>query len=151
AELIREISPLFHADKIKAPLIVFQGANDIRCKKPEADQIVRALRAKGIDVPILAGIIPVTGFAHTKRICDLCDAGIPAELERAMLATEGDPEAEFNLGVAYAAQQSAELVAMGAPGIHFYALNKAPATRAVLGALRAARPWRGARGQTPRA
>ena len=112
---------------------------------------VDAARAKGIDVPILAGIIPVTGFAHTKRICDLCDAGIPAELERAMLATEGDPEAEFNLGVAYAAQQSAELVAMGAPGIHFYALNKAPATRAVLGALRAARPWRGARGQTPRA
>ena len=111
---------------------------------------VDAARAKGIDVPILAGIIPVTGYAHTKRICDLCDAGIPAELERAMLATEGDPEAEFNLGVAYAAQQSAELVAMGAPGIHFYALNKAPATRAVLGALRAAQPWRGARGQTPR-
>ena len=53
---------------------------------------------------------------------------------------EGDPEAEFNLGVAYAAQQSAELLAGGAPGIHFYALNRAPATRAVLGALRAAQP-----------
>ena len=109
---------------------------------------VDAARAKGITVPILAGVIPVTGFAHTRRICDLCDAGIPPELERAMIAADGDPEAEFNLGVAYAAQQSAELVAMGAPGIHFYALNKAPATRAVLGALRAAQPWRGARGQT---
>ncbi|MBK5111759.1 MAG: methylenetetrahydrofolate reductase [NAD(P)H] [Thermoleophilia bacterium] len=111
---------------------------------------VDAARARGITVPILAGIIPVTGYAHTKRICDLCDASIPAELEQAMLAAEGDPEAEFNLGVAYAAQQSAELVAMGAPGIHFYALNKAPATRAVLGALRAAQPWRGARGRTTR-
>ena len=40
-----------------------------------------------------------------------------------------------------AAQQSAELLAAGAPGIQFYALNKAPATKAVLGALRAARPW----------
>ena len=109
---------------------------------------VDAARAKGIDVPILAGIIPVTGYAHTKRICDLCDASIPAELETAMLAAEGDPEAEFNLGVAYAAQQSAELLAAGAPGIHFYALNKAPATRAVLGALRAAQPWRGSRGQS---
>lgn len=109
---------------------------------------VDAARAKGIEVPILAGIIPVTGFAHTKRICDLCDASIPSELEAAMLAAEGDPEAEFNLGVAYAAQQSAELLAAGAPGIHFYALNKAPATRAVLGALRAAQPWRGARGQS---
>ncbi|HNF84308.1 MAG TPA: methylenetetrahydrofolate reductase, partial [Solirubrobacterales bacterium] len=73
---------------------------------------------------------------------------IPVELEAAMLAAEGDSEAEFNLGVAYAAQQSAELLAAGAPGIHFYALNKAPATRAVLGALRAAQPWRGARGQS---
>ncbi|MBN8866080.1 MAG: methylenetetrahydrofolate reductase [NAD(P)H] [Solirubrobacterales bacterium] len=108
---------------------------------------VDAARAKGIGVPILAGIIPVTGYAHTKRICDLCDATIPAELESAMLAAEGDPEAEFNLGVAYAAQQCAELLAAGAPGIHFYALNKAPATRAILGALRAAQPWRGARGQ----
>jgi methylenetetrahydrofolate reductase (NADPH) len=109
---------------------------------------VDAARAKGIEVPILAGIIPVTGYAHTKRICGLCDASIPVELEAAMLAAEGDPEAEFNLGVAYAAQQSAELLAAGVPGIHFYALNKAPATRAVLGALRAAQPWRGARGQS---
>ncbi len=109
---------------------------------------VDAARQKGIDVPILAGIIPVTGYAHTKRICDLCDATIPSDLETAMLSAEGDQEAEFNLGVAYAAQQSAELLAAGAPGIHFYALNKAPATRAVLGALRAAQPWRGARGQS---
>lgn len=109
---------------------------------------VDAARAKGIEVPILAGIIPVTGYEHTKRICSLCDASIPVDLEAAMLAAEGDQEAEFNLGVAYAAQQSAELLAAGAPGIHFYALNKAPATRAVLGALRAAQPWRGARGQS---
>lgn len=112
---------------------------------------VDAARAKGIEVPILAGIIPVTGYAHTKRICDLCDATIPAHLEEAMLAAEGDSEAEFNLGVAYAAQQSAELLAAGVPGIHFYALNKAPATRAILGALRAAQPWRGARGQSVQA
>lgn len=110
-------------------------------------KFVDAAREKGIDVPILAGIIPVTGYAHTKRICDLCDATIPAHLEQAMLAAEGDAEAEFNLGVAYAAQQCAELLAAGAPGIHFYALNKAPATRAVLGALRAARPWLDARGE----
>lgn len=114
-------------------------------------EFVEAARAKGIDVPIIAGVIPVTGYAHTKRICDLCDATIPVDLEAAMLAVEGDPEAEFNLGVAYAAQQSAELLAAGVPGIHFYALNQAPATRAVLGALRAAQPWRGARGQSLKA
>jgi methylenetetrahydrofolate reductase (NADH) len=102
---------------------------------------VKSARKVGIDVPILAGIIPVAGFEQTKRICDLCDASIPARLEAAFQAAEGDERAEFELGVAYAAQQCAELLIAGAPGIHFYALNRAPATRAVLGALRAARPW----------
>ena len=86
-------------------------------------------------------MIPVASFAQTKRICDLCDASIPERLEAAMLAAGGDAEAEFELGVAFAAQQCAELLIAGVPGIHFYALNRAPATRAVLGALRASRPW----------
>ena len=102
---------------------------------------VAAAREKGIEVPILAGVIPVASFAQTKRICDLCDASIPAPLEAAFRAADGDERAEFELGVAYAAQQCAELLVAGVPGIHFYALNRAPATRAVLGALRAARPW----------
>jgi methylenetetrahydrofolate reductase (NADPH) len=92
-------------------------------------------------VPILAGVIPVAGFAQTQRICELCDATIPASLEAAFRAAGGDAEREFELGVAFASQQCAELLIAGAPGIHFYALNRAPATRAVLGALRAARPW----------
>lgn len=103
---------------------------------------VAAARAAGIEVPILAGVIPVASFAQTKRICDLCDASIPARLEEAFQAVGGDERAEFELGVAYASQQCAELLLAGAPGIHFYALNRAPATRAVLGALHAARPWR---------
>ncbi|HWM63289.1 MAG TPA: methylenetetrahydrofolate reductase [NAD(P)H] [Solirubrobacterales bacterium] len=102
---------------------------------------VAAARAKGIEVPILAGVIPVASFAQTKRICELCDASIPARLEEAFAAAGGDEQAEFELGVAYAAQQCAELLLAGAPGIHFYALNRAPATQAVLGALRSARPW----------
>ena len=102
---------------------------------------VAAARAAGVGVPILAGVIPVATFAQTKRICDLCDASIPPRLEAGFAAAGGDEQAEFELGVAYAAQQCSELLLAGAPGIHFYALNKAPATRAVLGALQAARPW----------
>lgn len=107
---------------------------------------VREARARGIEVPIIAGVIPVASFAQTKRICELCDATIPAPLEAAFEAAGGDPEREFELGIAYAAQQCAELLIAGAPGIHFYALNRAPATRAVLGALRASRPWERVRG-----
>src|SRR6476646_7428269 len=107
---------------------------------------VAAARARGIDVPIVAGVIPVASFAQTKRICDLCDASIPPRLETMFAAAEGDERAEFELGVAFAAQQCTELLLGGAPGIHFYALNRAPATRAVLGSLRAARPWERAGG-----
>jgi methylenetetrahydrofolate reductase (NADPH) len=107
---------------------------------------VAAARAAGIDVPILAGVIPVASFAQTKRICELCDASIPARLEQAFAAAGADERTEFELGVAFAAQQCSELLLAGAPGIHFYALNRAPATRAVLGALRAARPWERRRG-----
>ena len=102
---------------------------------------VAAARASGIEVPIIAGVIPVASFAQTKRICSLCDASIPPRLEAAFAAAGGDEEAEFELGVAYAAQQCSELLLADAPGIHFYALNRAPATRAVLGSLQAARPW----------
>jgi methylenetetrahydrofolate reductase (NADPH) len=101
---------------------------------------VAAAREAGIEVPIIAGVIPVASFAQTKRICELCDASIPSALEQAFEAA-GDEQAQFELGVAYAAQQCTELLLGGAPGIHFYALNRAPATRAVLGALRAGRPW----------
>jgi methylenetetrahydrofolate reductase (NADPH) len=106
---------------------------------------VRAAGEKGIEAPIIAGVIPVASFAQTKRICELCNASIPERLERAFEAAGGEPEREFELGVAFAAQQCAELLIAGAPGIHFYALNRAPATRAVLGSLRASRPWDRAR------
>jgi methylenetetrahydrofolate reductase (NADH) len=102
---------------------------------------VAAARAKGIDVPIIPGVIPIASYAQTERICSLCDATIPQPLADAMASLGGDEQAEFELGVAYASQQCSELLLAGAPGIHFYALNKAPSTRAVLSALRAARPW----------
>ena len=109
-------------------------------------EFVGAAREKGIDVPIIPGVIPIGSFGQVRRICALCDATIPDELEAAMAALGGDPEAEAMLGIAYAARQCDELLARGAPGIHFYALNRAPGTRAVLSALRAARPWELGRG-----
>jgi methylenetetrahydrofolate reductase (NADPH) len=104
-------------------------------------KFIEAARDAGIEVPIIPGVIPIASYAQVARICSLCDASIPAELSAAMEALGGDPEAEALLGVAYAAQQCEELLARGAPGVHFYALNRAPGTRAVLSALRASRPW----------
>jgi methylenetetrahydrofolate reductase (NADPH) len=102
---------------------------------------VPAARRAGIDVPILAGIMPITSYAQIRRFCQICEATIPQPLADAMETLGGDEQAEFELGVAYAARQCEELLAGGAPGIHFYTLNKAPATRAILSALHIARPW----------
>ncbi len=108
---------------------------------------VAAARAAGIDVPIIAGVLPITSYAQITRFCKLCEASIPAPLAAAMEALDGDERAEFELGVAYAAAQSSELLRAGAPGIHFYALNRYPATRAILSTLRATRPWERASGE----
>jgi len=102
---------------------------------------VDAARATGIEVPIVPGVIPIASYAQIVRFCQLCDASIPERLGEAMDALGGDQDAEAELGMAYAARQCEELLARGAPGIHFYTLNRAPATRAVLSALRVGRPW----------
>ncbi len=102
---------------------------------------VEEARASGITVPIMPGIMPITNFGQIKRFTDMCGASIPDTLERELEQRADDPEAVTELGVAYATLQCSELLARGAPGIHFYTLNKSPATRAILAALRAARPW----------
>jgi methylenetetrahydrofolate reductase (NADPH) len=106
-----------------------------------------AARAAGIDVPIIPGVMPMTGYKQIARLAELCEAKIPERLSDAMEAADGDERAEFGLGVAYAAQQCAVLLREGAPGIHLYALNRWPAARAILGALQVSRPWE-ARGAT---
>ena len=104
-------------------------------------EFVEAARDAGIGVPIIPGIMPITNLSQIKTITGMCGATIPAELERELEGRADDPEAVVELGVAYATLQCSDLLARGAPGIHFYTLNKSPATRAILAALRAAHPW----------
>jgi methylenetetrahydrofolate reductase (NADPH) len=107
---------------------------------------VERARAAGISVPIIPGILPITSLARLSRDdATLFGARIPADLSAALLRREGDDAALVQLGAAYATLQCSELLAAGAPGIHFYTLNRSPATRAILSALLAARPWERAR------
>jgi methylenetetrahydrofolate reductase (NADPH) len=102
---------------------------------------VKEARAAGIDVPIIPGIMPFTNYKQIKRITDLCGAKIPDHFGEELEARKDNEDALKDLGVAYATLQCSDLLARGAPGIHFYTLNRSPATRAILSALRAARPW----------
>ena len=98
----------------------------------------------GIDVPIIPGIMPITNVAQIKRVTSMCGAKIPDGLRRELELRGRPAEAVADFGVAYATLQCADLLANGAPGIHFYTLNRSPATRAILSALRLMVPWRGA-------
>jgi methylenetetrahydrofolate reductase (NADPH) len=108
------------------------------------DFLTRA-RAAGVTVPIIPGILPITQIGQLERMTKMCGARVPEGLRRELYAREDQPEAVIDFGVAYATLQCAELLAAGAPGIHFYTLNRSPATRAILGALKLARPWESAR------
>jgi methylenetetrahydrofolate reductase (NADPH) len=102
---------------------------------------VARARAAGIDVPIIPGIMPITNLEQIERFTAMCGASIPRDLRRGLQVRRDDPQAIIDLGVAYATVQCADLLRRGAPGIHFYTLNRSPATRAILSALRIARPW----------
>ena len=104
-------------------------------------RFIEEARSVGIDVPIIPGIMPITDLGQIKTITGMCGASIPAALLGQLEGRADDPDAVLQLGVSYATLQCAELLARGAPGIHFYTLNRSPATRAILSALKLLRPW----------
>jgi len=86
----------------------------------------------GITAPLVPGIMPVTNFNQIKRIASLCKAKLPDSFTRAFEAAGDDTNGQFEAGVEFATQQVRELLEGGVPGIHFYVLNRSPATRRVL-------------------
>jgi methylenetetrahydrofolate reductase (NADPH) len=102
---------------------------------------VRRARGAGVSVPIIPGVMPITKVGQVERMAKMCGSEIPEGLRDELHTREDDAEAVLDFGVAYATLQCAELLAAGAPGIHFYTLNRSPATRAILSALKLARPW----------
>lgn len=103
---------------------------------------VERARAVDIGVPMLPGIMPVTNYEQITRFVAMCGATIPPKLRAAMEQRRGDERAVEDLGVSYAAMQSLDLLRRGAPGIHFYTLNRSPATRAIVSGMLAASAWR---------
>ncbi|MBI4878584.1 MAG: methylenetetrahydrofolate reductase [NAD(P)H] [Planctomycetes bacterium] len=92
-------------------------------------------RALGISVPLIPGIMPITNVGQVKRFTSLCGASIPAPLMARLEAVAEDGEEVERIGIEHATQQCRALLAAGAPGIHFYTLNKSPATRRILANL----------------
>lgn len=103
---------------------------------------VERARGVGVNVPILPGIMPITNYDQITRFVAMCGASIPPKLRAEMELRRGDERAVEDLGVAYASMQAVDLLRRGAPGIHFYTLNRSPATRAIVSGMLAASVWR---------
>ena len=96
---------------------------------------VRRARSAGVAVPIVPGLMPVTNAAQTDRFTKMCGARVPQELQRRLKIVANDPAAVVATGVNWTVDQCRALLRDGAPGLHFYTLNRSSASLAVHAAL----------------
>ncbi len=98
-------------------------------------RFVDDVRRLGVEVPIVPGIMPISNFSQLKRFSDQCGAEIPRWIVKRMQAHGDDAESVRALGAEVVAQLCRRLLQGGAPALHFYTLNRARATQAVLSQL----------------
>lgn len=96
-------------------------------------------RAHGIKNPIVPGLMPILSVRQIERITSMCGATIPHGLKKKLEACGDDDEKARSIGIAQCIGQSKELIECGAPGIHFYVLNKSEHMKEIISALPVAR------------
>ena len=111
-------------------------AGDLVKYYPLDFDFVERLREAGVKVPIVPGIMPITNVGQIERFTRMCGATIPEELSERLHSVAEDPAVVMATGIEHAITQCRELLEKGAPGLHFYTLNKSHATRSILAALR---------------
>jgi methylenetetrahydrofolate reductase (NADPH) len=104
---------------------------------------VEDLRALGVTVPIVPGMLPIRSAAQVRRFTQMCGAKIPPALDELLTKVQDDDAAAIELGIDYTTKQCQGLIEYGVPGFHFYSLNHADSITAIyenldLGALKKA-------------
>ena len=99
-------------------------------------ELIERTRKIGLNMPIIPGIMPITGVDQIERFTSLCGATIPDELKNRLESARDNPTTVMEIGIRHAADQCRELLKYGVPGIHFYTLNRSPATIAILKELK---------------
>jgi len=98
--------------------------------------LVERVRARGVDIPILPGIMPILNLSAIRRQGELIGTSVPDEIVERITAAGPDPDAVRSEGIKLAAELCQDLLAGGAPGLHFYTLNRSKATLEIFEALR---------------
>jgi methylenetetrahydrofolate reductase (NADPH) len=94
------------------------------------------IKKVGVTVRIIPGILPITDYQKLKRFCEGCGATIPQRVHDIFKPIDGDDDASYKAGVRFAVNQCHELLEGGAPGLHFYALNKLEPVQEILSKVR---------------
>ncbi len=97
--------------------------------------LVETLRSLGVHKPVIPGIMPVTSVSSVKRMAEMQGSDFPRWLADKLEAVADDPDAVFAVGVEEATKLARSLIDGGAPGLHFYTLNRSTATRQIYDAL----------------
>jgi methylenetetrahydrofolate reductase (NADPH) len=98
--------------------------------------LVDRVAALGVDIPIIPGIMPITNLAQITRMAELSGADLPDEIVERVSRFDGDAASVRAEGIAIATEMCDALLAGGAPGLHFYTLNRSKATREIYAGLR---------------
>ena len=98
--------------------------------------LVERVAALGVDIPIIPGIMPITNLAQITRMAELSGADLPPEIVERVSRFDGDAAAVRAEGIALATELCDDLLDGGAPGLHFYTLNRSKATREIYSGLR---------------
>jgi len=93
------------------------------------------VRALDINVPVIPGILPITNLNQVEKMANMCGTEIPKSLVNRLKEHQNQPEVIKELGIEFAIYQCQQLLDAGVPGLHFYTLNKAYATKSVLESL----------------
>ena len=99
-------------------------------------EYIERLHRIDVDVRVIPGILPITNYEALLRFCAICGATVTDEVQRIFEPLQDDQEATVKAGIEFAIRQCQELLDGGAPGIHFYCLNKLHPTDAILKAVR---------------
>lgn len=93
---------------------------------------VEKAQKAGIQVPIIPGILPITGLVQIEKITSMCSTKVPDQLMSELRANQEDKELVRKIGLDFAKKQCSDLLKNGVPGIHFYTLNKAAAVKEII-------------------
>jgi methylenetetrahydrofolate reductase (NADPH) len=126
-DFTKDIDVLIRKEELGATFATTQFFFEVK----QYTRLVEALAARGSQLIIIPGILPVTNVKLLHRMAELGGTPIPTHIADAFAKVENDPHAVRELGVEIATSLCKELLAAGAPGLHFYTMNSSTATQEI--------------------